>query len=152
MIFVLPLGLTRLSAQQVISSGGTHAKGSGIALSWTVGEPVIGTLTNGSYILTQGFHQSRLSSTSIDEIPAPGLSVTVYPNPTSYVLNIRVDEGDYSQLQYSLYSLDGKVLMTNKLTKDLTQVKLQKFSTGNYFLRISQKKGENVRTFKVVKQ
>lgn len=151
-IFVLTLSLIRLTAQQVISSGGTHAKGSGVALSWTVGEPVIGTLTNGTYTLTQGFHQSRLSSTSIDEIPSPGLSLNVYPNPTSYVLNIKVDEGDYSQLQYSLFSLDGKVLQNNNLTRNLTKIKLQTFQSGNYLLRISRKTGETVRTFRVVKQ
>jgi hypothetical protein len=63
-----------------------------------------------------------------------------------------MDEGDYSQLQYSLFSLDGKVLQNNNLTKSLTKIKFQNIKSGNYLLRISRKTGETVETFKVVKQ
>jgi hypothetical protein len=141
-----------LTAQEVVSSGGTHASGSGVSLSWTIGEPVSETLTNGTYTLTQGFHQSRLSATAVDDILIPGVSLAVYPNPFSSVLQVKVGEGDFSQLQYSLLSLDGKVLLSNKLTKTLSQIDMQSFASGSYLLRIHGKTGEPVKTFKVVKQ
>jgi hypothetical protein len=141
-----------LRAQEVISSGGGHANGTGIALSWTIGELVTETFTNGSNILTQGFHQSRLSSTAIDDIPFPGLSLAVYPNPFTCVFNIKVDQGDFSQLEYSLLSINGKVLLNKKMTRDLTQIEMQTFATGNYLLRINRRTGEPVKTYKVVKQ
>lgn len=151
LILIFAFGTPLVKAQEVISSGGTHAKGSGVSLSWTIGEPVIETVTNGSYILTQGFHQSRLSSTAVDNLPVPGLILTVYPNPFSYVLNVKVDEGDYSQLQYTMYTLEGKALLNSRLSKSLTQIELQPFASGSYLLRISRKSGEPVKTFKVVK-
>ena len=151
LILIFAFGTLLLKAQEVISSGGAHVKGSGISLSWTIGEPVIETLTNGSYTLTQGFHQSRLSSTAVDNLPTPGLILTVFPNPFSYVLNVKVDEGDYSQLQYTMYSFEGKVLLNSKISKSLTQIELQPFASGSYLLRISKKSGEPVKTFKVVK-
>ncbi|OWY20129.1 hypothetical protein C7N43_23130 [Sphingobacteriales bacterium UPWRP_1] len=42
---------------QVVASGGGYAQGGGYSLSYTIGEPVTATLTSGSNILTQGFHQ-----------------------------------------------------------------------------------------------
>jgi hypothetical protein len=153
-IFLLTLfasGIPLLKAQEVISASGAQASGTGVALSWTIGEPVIETATSGSYMLTQGFHQSRLSATAVDDILTPGLSLAVYPNPFSYVLHVKVDDGDFSQLQYSLFSIDGKILLNNKLTGNLTQIELQTFASGNYLLQINRKSGERVKTFKVIK-
>jgi hypothetical protein len=152
LILLAAAGTSKLGAQEVISSGGSHFSGSGVSLSWTIGEPVIETLTNGSYTLTQGFHQGKLSSTAVDNTPLPGLNMVVYPNPFNSILNIKVDEGDYANLHYSLFSVDGKVLANKKLSNDLTQIDMEKYTSGNYLLRIHKKNGEPLRTFKVVKQ
>ncbi|QQS30849.1 MAG: hypothetical protein IPM47_07970 [Sphingobacteriales bacterium] len=47
---------------QVVASGGGYGTGGGYTLSYTVGEPVIATLSGGSNILTQGFHQPDLQT------------------------------------------------------------------------------------------
>ena len=141
-----------LSAQQVISSGGTHATGTNFTLSWTIGEPVTETIKNGSSILTQGFHQSRLSASAIDDIPMPDLSLKVFPNPFNDILNLNVTKGDFSMLQYSLFTMEGKMLLNNKIIKDLTQIDMQTYAQGNYLLKVSRKTGELLKTFKVVKQ
>ncbi len=47
---------------QVVASGGGYATGGGYSLSYTIGEPVTATLTGGSNILTQGFHQPDLQA------------------------------------------------------------------------------------------
>ena len=147
LLFVMP-GLSSLRAQEVISSSGNHSAGSGVALSWTVGEPVIGTVSNGSVTLTQGFHQSRLSTTSVDEIVTPGLKLAVYPNPFSEILNLKVDEGEFSKLQYALFTLEGKSLALQNLRDNLTQIDLQTYAAGNYLLKVTRKNGAPVKTFK----
>lgn len=140
-----------LRAQEVISSGGTHAAGSGVVLSWTVGETVIATLGNGSYTLTQGFHQTRLSATAIDDLPAPGLILTVYPNPMIDILHLRVDEGDFSRLKFVMLSMEGKSLLTKTISKKLTDIDMQTFAPGNYLLQVRRKSGEIIKTFQVTK-
>jgi hypothetical protein len=152
LVLTFAMGFHALIAQEVISSSGTHSAGSGIALSWTIGEPVIGTVSNGSYTLTQGFHQSRLTSTSVDDLVTPGLSLTVYPNPFDDVLNVKVDEGDFSKLKFTLFTLEGKQLIVKKPESDLTRFDMQTYASGNYLLRINKKSGEPVKTFKIVKQ
>ena len=85
-----------INGQQVISSAGASATGAGVQLSWTVGEPVIETFTGASAILTQGFHQSKLTVTAIDPRIYPELELTVYPNPVSSSLRLQI-EGDRLQ-------------------------------------------------------
>ena len=42
---------------KVVSPAGGYFTGSGITLSWTLGEPVIATFSAGDILLTQGFQQ-----------------------------------------------------------------------------------------------
>jgi len=45
------------NAQQVIASSGAYYESENLSLSWTLGEPVIETFSNGDLTLTQGFQQ-----------------------------------------------------------------------------------------------
>lgn len=149
------LSLSGLNAQEVISSAGTQSSSTGtsaVSLAWTVGEPVIGTVSNGSYTLTQGFHQPRISSSAVDDAVIPGLSLDVYPNPSTDELNLRINEGDLSQFQYTLITLEGKTLILKKISKNLTRIDMNTYSAGSYFLKIIAKNGKPVKTFKIVKQ
>ncbi len=100
--------------------------------------------SGGGYILTQGFHQSKLSASAIDEIPTPGLVLAVYPNPSNHVLNLRIDEGDYSDLRYSLLSIDGKTLISRQVKSKLTEIDMLVYASGNYLLRVTKKTGDPV--------
>jgi hypothetical protein len=46
-------------SQQVIATAGSTATGTGIELSWTIGEPVTATAPGSGFYLTQGFHQGQ---------------------------------------------------------------------------------------------
>ena len=72
---------TVIIAQEVISSGGETQTATGYEICWTLGEPVIETYMPGTYILTQGFHQSRLTATPISEILYTEIELKVFPNP-----------------------------------------------------------------------
>lgn len=148
---LLAISPLRLSAQEVISSGGTHVTGTGFSLSWTIGETVIGTLSGGSCILTQGFHQTRLSASAVDVIPLCGISLAVYPNPSVYVLHLWVEEGDFSQLKYSLLTLDGKTLLAKNITSSMNDIDMKPYSCGTYLLRVLWKTGKQAKTYRVVK-
>lgn len=88
-IFTLILSLALVQAfgqtpeivlQVVSSAGGTQTNGS-ITIDWTLGEPVIGDVSGGSIILTQGFQQSFLSlmvSSNALDIAAPNNSTTTF--------------------------------------------------------------------------
>lgn len=147
--FIITAGV--LCSQEVISSSGGTVSAGGYEVSWTLGEPVIETFTGTNNILTQGFHQTRLTATALDEIRFPGLELTVYPNPTSYILNIRSTGRDDLKLQYRFFDMDGKLLFMNEMDKNPEELGLLPFAGGNYLLRVETTNGDPIQTFKIVK-
>jgi len=138
-------------SQQVISSAGTSAEGTNVRISWTVGEPVIETFTGTSVILTQGFHQSKLTITALEKIDLPSLELKVYPNPFFSQLHIAVVKGDWDNLEYLLFSLDGKLLQQKVALNQVETMNLESFTQGAYLLKVSRHHNETIRTFKVIK-
>jgi hypothetical protein len=120
-----------------VASAGTHFTGSNAQLSWTIGEPVTTTLSNGSNTITQGFHQTLLTVTAVNEQTVAGIDVTVYPNPTSDLVNIQLSNNK-KDLQLDLFDLNGKLLQTRKINADQSNVQLgmAEYAIAHYVLRI----------------
>ncbi len=59
MIYICIIGLCSLSinAQEIITASGDYYESSNASLSWTIGESMTETYTDGTTILTQGFQQ-----------------------------------------------------------------------------------------------
>src|SRR4030043_290832 len=89
-LLLIFLGTGIAKAQQVVSTAGSHSGNGTVQLSWTIGEPVISTFNNGSNILTQGMHQSKLLIDAIEEIELSGLIISAFPNPTNEFVNLKV--------------------------------------------------------------
>ena len=152
-VLVLSLfGLNRLQSQQLISSGGGDYNGENVSLSWSLGEPIIETLSNGPVVLTQGFHQSFTSSNSILDLAEPSLSLKIYPNPTAGNLNLLTKSESFSTMQFSLHNMEGKAISHGLVKSDLTKIEMYTYPHGIYLLRIVKKSGEPVQSFRVVKQ
>lgn len=137
---------------QVIASAGTHYVGSNAQLSWTIGEPVITTVSNGSNIITQGFHQTLLNVTSVEEQTVAGVNVAVFPNPTSDVLNINLTN-NLKDLQMELFDMGGKLLQARKIgaTEGNVQIAMTEYARANYLLRLYSADGSVNYTYKVQK-
>ncbi|HCT29463.1 MAG TPA: hypothetical protein DIW31_01735 [Bacteroidales bacterium] len=87
-IFTLILSLALLQTfgqttivMQVVSSAGGSQSTTNLSIDWTLGETVIGDVSGGSLILTQGFQQSFLSlmvSSNSLTVAAPNNSTTTF--------------------------------------------------------------------------
>jgi len=146
--------------QQVISSAGgydVHVVGEDttMSLSWTLGELVIATVSAGTgedeIILTQGFQQSELEITAIEENPELGIEVTVYPNPTSEIVNIKFSTALSGETVMFLSGPDGRTLLTEKIEAGvlLKDINMQQYPAGTYFLRIQN--GIKLNVYKIIK-
>ena len=140
-----------LNAQEVVATAGETQSVSGFEISWTLGEPVIQTFSTGSNQLTQGFHQTNLQVTPVSELLLPNFELNVFPNPTSELLFIRMNEMPSSP-GFALFDLSGKLISQKKIESTNTQVNLKKFAAGTYFLKIIQNKNQTVQTFKIIKK
>jgi hypothetical protein len=138
-----------ISAQEVISSSGSSFENSTNQLSWTLGEPIIETFSDAKSVITQGFQQSKLTVTAIDQISDNLYGLKVYPNPVSSELTIEVSEVEKFNL--SLFDLNGKLLIQKKIEKSVEIIDMLNFIPGSYFLTVCFGKNKHLQTFKVTK-
>ena len=71
-----------------------------------------------------------------------GLQVKVYPNPTQDVLMVENAQGDVLRL----YSMDGRLVVTQTVESGSAQVDMAELPTGNYLLLSGNQ------SFQVIKQ
>jgi hypothetical protein len=154
-LFVTFFAAFAVSAQEVVSTQGeTYSNATG-SIDFTVGEVVINTGTNGTNDLTQGFHQTNWNLVGVEDF-APNYSVTIFPNPTQDVLNIKTSV--FENVTYTLYDAQGKLVMQNILSAEQTPIQVSQLAPGAYSLELIFKEGNNGslssskrKTFKLVK-
>lgn len=136
-------------SQEVISSGGDFYNNINGSVSFTIGEPVIETLSGASNILTQGFNQTKLTINEIVIQPVSDYEITVFPNPSVYSFTIK--KNNSTELSYQLFDEGGKLVKSDILTGSETIIAMENLSSSIYFLRISNSASE-IKTFKIEKQ
>jgi hypothetical protein len=140
-----------LFSQEVVSSSGQTQSVAGYDVSWTVGEPFIETFTAGSNILTQGFHQTKLTVTPVTELDYPGLDFKVFPNPTSDVVTVQFNKFT-ENIGFSLFDNSGKKLLAKQMESTITNVDLKNYTSGQYYLKVTKNPGLTIQTFKIIKK
>lgn len=146
-LFVQLFSKTR--AQEVISVAGNHAQNETFQISWTMGEPVIETVSSSSIVLTQGMHQSKLIVTSIKDL-VTNFEIKAYPNPVKTNLNLYIDKNDVSGFEYRLFNAQGKLVQVKKVLSNKTEIQFQNFRPAGYLLQVNNG-NRALKTFKVVK-
>ena len=122
-------------------------------------QPVMGTPygaslsgANGSLEISASYGESSYEETTLstEELKLQS-SIRVFPNPTTYMVN--VDLSQLPQGEYQLYLLDlsGKVVYNQTATKSNTEIDISSFATGTYVLNVQTKGTQKVETFKIVK-
>ena len=145
----------RLQAQSTAPEVLASTGGDSPQVSWTAGEAVVSTHASGSILLTQGFHQPNLVVTSIDEPidVRPAAEITVFPNPVSDQLNVRIENAS-GTIQFTVFDVQGKLLIqeTEALSNGTYSYDFSSFSSGSYFLRAVDEAGNSFKTFKILKR
>lgn len=149
---VLPFfGMAQSITPEVIASAGEHYDNGSVQLSWTLGEVMIDTYDNGNNIVTQGFHQTQLTVTSIER-ELVDIEMNVYPNPTSEFLNIELGRND-KDIDLQLYDMSGKLIHKDVINAYDTKyvLPMQSVATGKYLVQMQSEDGKVNTTHQVVK-
>jgi len=150
MIIVL-WNFSATNAQEVTASSGNDFTNEQIQISWTLGEAVIQTLSSNQTTLTQGFHQSKLTITAVDEIADLTWNISAFPNPAHDYLKLDIQHDPDRKLFFSLYSMDGKLLIRKQIETQLSEISMQNYISATYFLKVTDK-NLVLKTFKIIKQ
>jgi len=147
---IFSLSVSAQVKQEVIASAGGYNTAGGISISWTLGETIIPTFTNGGLTLTHGFQQ-QLIVTTVEENIDILVSVKVYPNPVSDIITIQFEEVVESEINLMLLDSQGRVVKQDvvEATVSEKQINMQDVAAGIYYLRLT--KGKLVNVYKVIK-
>ena len=137
-----------VTAQEVVSTQGDSYSNASGNIDFTIGEVIINTGTDGTNDLTQGFHQTNWNFLGVED-HSPSYEATIFPNPTSEVLNIRTST--FENVTYTLYDAQGKLVMQDILSAEQTPIQVGQFAPGSYSLTLKNQT-QNLKTFKLIKQ
>lgn len=149
LLFLVGIGLSGLHAQEASVSSGGDASGAGGSAAYSVGQVAYTSITSGSGSVNQGVQQPYvILITGLDNNPTIDLSV--YPNPSVAFINLNVGNQNLENLSFELFDVQGKLLVSQKITAKETAIKMDEYSAANYFLKVIDNNKE-VKTFKIIK-
>ena len=156
-VFLLPFGLSVQSQSidnDVVATAGTHFNNvCGVKLSWTLGEAVTSTVTDGSWIITQGFHQPwGQGVVAVEDLKAVQISLNVYPNPMDNELLVTINN-NRDQLVFSLYDISGRLIHQKEISPDQRTLDLpvQWLAAGSYLLQVNSIDNQFQKTYQLQK-
>ncbi|WP_319501166.1 T9SS type A sorting domain-containing protein [uncultured Draconibacterium sp.] len=143
---------TRSSAQNAILSAGKTIENANYTLSYSIGELSIATYKKTTVTLTQGQQQGNLIITSLNEFENSGIQAKAYPNPTSNFVMLSIEGHSKDDLEYTLTNVSGSLLLSEKNLSEQQKISMNQYRSGIYFLTVSNRKKNNIHTFKIIKQ
>jgi hypothetical protein len=149
---LLGLGLTGAQAQNAISAAGGNATGSGGTVSQTIGQVTYTTISGTTGTVTQGVQQPYEISvvTGIEEAVGIILEISVYPNPATDFVRLKIENYEVENLRYQLYDINGSLLQDNKVEGKETSIIMRNHLPATYFLKVTDK-NKVIKTFKIIK-
>jgi hypothetical protein len=144
-----------ISPQSVNSSGTSMSQSNG-SLSFTVGELVVLSQTDSDgNTLGGGFTSSAtISTASIQEPNVAVLNVKVYPNPTTDLITIAIQDTKLSQVGIEITDINGKVISNEKYAGISNNIGINSaaWNTGTYFLKLKGDDNEVLGIYNIIKQ
>ena len=138
------------TSHQVLSASGGDATGSGGSVAYSVGQIVYTTSTGTTGSVAQGVEQAyEIYSVGIKETSL-NISLSIFPNPTSDFLTLKVEDYNNEALSYNLIDEQGKLILSEQITNQNTQLAMSTLACGAYFINVLQE-NKKIQTFKIIK-
>ena len=147
----LTLGVIGVRAQNATTAAGGDASGAGGSSAYSVGQVAYNYSSSTAGSVNQGVQQPyELLSVGVNNHPDINLLMSVFPNPSVSSINLNVGKQDLQNLSFQLFDVQGKLLMSQKITNSDTSIKMEEFNAGNYFLKRIDNQSE-LKTFNIIK-
>lgn len=134
---------------EVIASAGAHFAIPNMQMSWTLGETVTETFSNGSSTFTQGFQQSNISLVGVESLDT-NVEIQVYPNPISDFLTVTVSANALNS-KMLLIDGSGKTVFTGTVGELDFKIDFSAYAKGMYYLNFTNEQGQILQTITLQK-
>jgi len=135
--------------QNTVSSGGISS-GSGGTVTYSMGQVAFISSTGSNGNVNQGVQQPyEIYSLGINE-SVFSFDLSVFPNPTTDVLNLTIKNFNGENLSYQLVDFNGKIIQTAVIKNELTSINLSELPMASYFINLLEN-NQKVQSFKIIK-
>ena len=131
--------------REIISPAGGFFETGSIQMAWVIGDLVVGAYDIGHLIV------SFDPGTNLPDYTVVSSQITVYPNPTTDKVFLKLDMDNIENCNYYLYDLQGREIQNRNITSELMELSFAQFESGVYILRIIKEKAL-VQEFKIIKR
>ena len=139
-------------SQEAIPVSGGEASGSGGSGSYTVGQVFYKNNASSAGFVSQGVQQAfEIQTLSNPDLLTVQLKAVTYPNPTTDYVVLKITDIALENLQYTLFDLNGKTIVSKKITTSSTKITMKNYSIGMYLLKLT-KENQPIKTFKIIKK
>lgn len=139
-------------SQEIISSTNGDSSGSGGSSSYTIGQVFFNTIESDNGSLVEGVQQPfEFQTLSTPALLTVQLTAVTYPNPTTDFVLLKILDTALENLQYTLFDLNGKTIVSKKINSFSTKITMKNFAIGMYLLKIT-KNNQPLKTFKIIKK
>ena len=131
-----------------VSAGG-DAEGDNGSVSFSIGQVVYTSAQSATGNINQGVQQPFDVGvvTGVEEL---GINLSVYPNPTSGLLTLTVDQAETQPLSFELFDASGRSVASKDNLSASTQISLDAFVSGIYTLSV-YRSNKPVKSFRIVR-
>lgn len=141
-----------VSAQQSANTSGKNVSQNNTSVSYSIGEVYYNTTTTSSSVITQGIQQPY----EIYLISGVGNEkdvqlITAFPNPTSSTIKIVTQDIKIDGLNYKLYDLLGKEILSGDIRSNQTELDLNNLMPEVYFIKVFRY-NSTIKYFKIIKK
>ncbi|HAM11313.1 MAG: hypothetical protein A2X04_06170 [Bacteroidetes bacterium GWF2_41_9] len=142
---------TTIQAQYSIAAAGGNA-GAAFTVSYTVGQVLYSTI-GATETINQGVQGPYEISvvTVIAEESVITIEASVYPNPATGFVTLKIESYEPDNLSYRLYDMNGMLFQSDKLKGNETLIQMGSIKSGTYLLKIADNNKE-LKTFKIIKK
>lgn len=139
-------------SQTAITSSGGTAIGEGGSATYSIGQLVYTTQIQNNVSIAQGVQQAyEFQVLSNLDVLTTNLILLAYPNPTSDNFVLSISDNFQDNLTYTLFDIQGKQIINGDIKYPITQISIQNFANGIYFLRVAHP-NSSIKVIKIIKQ
>ena len=150
MIFAAVFSTTK--AQEIIATDGKSTFVGDTHVSYTIGEPVIGTRSVGNNVVTQGYNQPEIEIISVkEEKMNPQLGIQIYPNPTHDYVNITPQNFETGSFMVQIFTVGGQKVLEESFEEAGIKLDVSSLVSSNYILNVTNAEENYNHNFKLVK-
>jgi hypothetical protein len=150
-LVMLILAPGALFGQQVLSASSGNSSGNSGSTTFVVGQIFYqGSSGSGGSAIEGVLQPISVSVISgLENIDEMGISL--YPNPTDQIINLKSGRSDHKGLSYSLFDFQGRVIRSGEITSANTAIDLSDIPASAYFIRIFNEQ-KLIASYKIVKR